>query len=75
MLAITAFVLNNRASAADQLDQQYNQRHNQQDVDVPPDRVKTHQTHQPQNQQDYEDCPKHLCFSFVLACGPKQPTV
>src|SRR6185437_5871275 len=43
-----------------QLDQQYHYRHHQQNVDESAQCVRAHQSQQPQDQQNHENCPKHV---------------
>jgi hypothetical protein len=55
--------LNDWPAAADQLDEQHDERQHQKNVNVCADRVKADQSHQPQNQKNYENCPKHRSLS------------
>ena|SRR6266702_4479623 len=47
------------SSAGDQLQNQHYDSCYQQQVDKPSQRITAHQSDQPQNEQDYEDGPKH----------------
>jgi hypothetical protein len=51
--------LDHRPSPGDQLDEKHNQCNDQQDVNEPTQRIAAHNAQQPQNQEDYKDCPKH----------------
>jgi hypothetical protein len=45
------------------LNKKYDERNHKQYVDEPTQRVGTHNPQQPQNQQDYKNCPKHAFTS------------
>jgi hypothetical protein len=46
-------------AAGDQLQEKYDERKDKQYVDESTQRVGTDDSQQPQNQENYEDCPKH----------------
>src|SRR5271166_6179702 len=52
--------LDDRAASLNNADQHDRQRQYQQDVDKTAECVGADNTHQPQQQQNYKDCPKHV---------------
>jgi hypothetical protein len=54
------------------LDNQYNKRQHQKNVNEPTECVAAHETEQPQDQKDYKDRPKHLLTSRDLECFPER---
>jgi len=65
--------LNNGTTSANYVDQQHNQRDYQQNVNEPTNGVTANYAQQPQDQQYYKDCPKHL-FSSLLSVTPGYKT-
>jgi hypothetical protein len=64
--------LNNWSAATDELDEEHDKGDNQKNVDVCPDRVKTDEPHQPEDQQHYKYRPEHFVLSlrsYGLRCG------
>jgi hypothetical protein len=59
-LGYTSRRSNNRSSSADQLDKKNNQRNHKQDMNESAQRVTAHDSEQPQDQEDYKNCPEHL---------------
>jgi hypothetical protein len=53
-------------SAGDQLDNENHDRDDQKQVNEPAKGVGTNQTEQPENQQNHEDCPKHINLSLEI---------
>jgi hypothetical protein len=51
---------NNWSAALDETDQQNHNCNYEQKVDIAAKRVRTHQSQQPQDEQDYENCPQHF---------------
>ena len=43
-----------------EIDHQHHDREDQQDVNEPTQGVRTNQAEQPEHEQNYEDCPKHV---------------
>jgi len=63
----------NHASALKDPNQQDHHSQDQQKVDKSTKRVRGHDSQQPQNDQDYKDCPKHAGPLFVLlSAGSRQ---
>jgi hypothetical protein len=53
-------------SAANELDEQHYECNHQQNVDIPPNSVKTYQPYQPEHQKNYKNRPEHkLCSPMV----------
>lgn len=55
-----------RSTAANQLDNQNNQRNQKQEVNVSAQNVEADETKQPKNQQNNKDSPKHKNLSFEV---------
>ena len=56
----------NAPSAADELDEQYNDGEHQQDVNVGSDGVEADETHKPQHEKDHKNRPKHFLLSVIV---------
>jgi hypothetical protein len=56
-------VLNGGSSAANELENQGDYRQNQQYVYEPAQRVAAYYSQQPEHEQNYKECPKHLVTS------------
>jgi hypothetical protein len=54
---------NNWPAARNQLQEKYDERNHEQNVDESTQRVGTDDSQQPQNQKDHKDCPKHVLTS------------
>jgi hypothetical protein len=57
--------LNDGTTSSDYVNEQHDQRYHEQNVNEPTDCVTANNAKQPQYQQYYKDCPKHL-FSSLL---------
>jgi hypothetical protein len=62
---LTAESLDYRSAAANQINQQHHQGYHEEQVNKSAQRVTRNDPHQPQDQKNYEDCPKHVCASLV----------
>lgn len=62
------------SAAGNQLDEQYHQRQNQQQMNESSQRVGSNNSQQPQNKEEYKDCPKHVVTSWALRPLPWAPT-
>ena len=67
------------ATAADQLQNENDQRDEQQDVNVGAKNVEAHESEQPENEQNNEYCPKHInlsvlsCYQWIVLPGASAP--
>jgi hypothetical protein len=52
------------------LDQEYYHGHHQENVDKSAQRVRAHESQQPQNQQNHKNRPKHVLTSLVIETNP-----
>src|SRR5260370_13053391 len=57
----------NRPSPLNHSDQHNDDRQYQQNVNKSTERVRAHHSQEPQNHQDYRDCPKQIHFSLLFS--------